>query len=98
MGDAGGFIGNLGTAAPGGGQVGGANTNTTADQLRNQVLSQLTTNLAAVTAALQAAFPQASTNLTTSATGGSHAVPANAVFFMPVVINGIAYKVALFAV
>lgn len=92
------FIGALGSSTPGGGQIGGANTNTTADQLRNQVLSQLTTNLAAVTAALQAAFPQASSNLVTSATGGSHAVPANAVFFMPVVINGTTYKVALFAV
>lgn len=35
------FIGSLG-----GSQQGGANTNTTADQLRNQVLSQIATNLA----------------------------------------------------
>ena len=90
------FIGGLGASTPGGGQIGGANTNTTADQLRNQILSQLTTTLADVVTALQAAFPQASTNLVTSATGGSHAVPANAAFFMPVVINGTTYKIALF--
>jgi hypothetical protein len=35
------FVGSLG-----GSQQGGANTNTTADQLRNQVLSQIATNLA----------------------------------------------------
>lgn len=97
MGDAGGFIGSLGASTPGGAQVGGANTNTTADQLRNQVLSQLTTTLGDVVTALQSAFPQASSNLVTTATGGSHAVPANAVFFLPVVINGITYKVALFS-
>jgi hypothetical protein len=35
------FINSLGGDTPGGSQVGGANTNTTADQLRNQVLSRL---------------------------------------------------------
>jgi len=90
------FVNSLGGAAPGGGQSGGANTNTTADQLRNQVLSQLTTTLQDVVDALQAAFPQAATNLATTATAGTHAVPTNAVFFMPVVINGVTYKVALY--
>lgn len=90
------FIDSLGGSAPGGGQVGGANTNTTADQLRNQVLSKLSTDLVALTAAFQAAFPQASTNLTTIATGGSHAVPANAFEFLTITINGTAYKIALF--
>lgn len=92
MGD---FIGNLGGGV-GGQQVGGANTNTTADQLRNQVLSELTTTLSQVVTALQAAFPQASANLTTTATGGSHAVPGNAAEFLTITINGVSYKLALF--
>ena len=93
MGGGNGYANNLGSI---GAQSGGANTSTTADQLRNQVLSQVATNLAAVTAALQAAFPQASSNLVTTATGGTHAVPANAAEFLPVVINGTTYKIALF--
>lgn len=93
------FIGGLGAGSSSDGSPsgGGTNAGSTADILRNQVLSQLTVTLGQVTAALQAAFPQASTNLTTTATGGTHAVPANAVFFMPVIINGTTYKVALFA-
>ena len=89
------FVNSLGNGVAG---AQSGNTSTTADQLRNQVLSQLATSLASVVTALQAAFPQASTNLVTTATGGSHAVPADAVLFMPVVINGTTYKVALFAV
>jgi hypothetical protein len=92
------FVNGLGGSgagdAPGGG--GGTNAGSTADILRNQVLSQLTTTLGQVTTALQAAFPQASTNLTTTATGGTHAVPANAFQFLTITINGVAYKVALF--
>lgn len=45
------YIGSLGGGTPGGMQVGGANTNTTADQLRNQVLSGILT-------ALQSGFPR----------------------------------------
>lgn len=90
------FVNSLGGSTPEGSQVGGANTNTTADQLRNQVLSQLTTTLGAVNTSLQSAFPQASANLTTTATAGTHAVPANAAQFLAITINGVAYKVALF--
>jgi hypothetical protein len=90
------FVNSLGSSTTGGQQVGGANTNTTADQLRNQVLSQLATSLASVVTALQAAFPQASTNLTTTATAGTHTVPASAAEFLTITINGTAYKVALF--
>ncbi len=61
----------------------------TEGKLRNQVLSQLVT-------ALMNAFPQASSELTTSATGGSHAVPADAVQFLTITINGTPYKIALF--
>lgn len=45
------YIGSLGGSTTGGMQVGGANTNTTADQLRNQILSGILT-------ALQGGFPQ----------------------------------------
>lgn len=92
------FVNSLGGSTPEGGQVGGANTNTTADQLRNQVLSQLAVTLATLVTALQAAFPQASNNLTTTATAGSHTVPTSAAEYLTITINGTSYKVALFNV
>lgn len=92
------FVNSLGGAAPGGQQIGGANTNTTADQLRNQVLSQLAVSLAAVVTALQAAFPQASTSITTTATAGTKTLPAAPADFLLIDINGTPYKVALYNV
>ncbi len=91
------FVNGLGGSATGDAPSGGGiNAGSTADILRNQVLSQLATSLAALVPAFQAAFPQASTNLTTTATGGTHAVPANAAQFLTITINGTAYKIALF--
>ena len=90
------FVNNLGSSSPGGGQIGGANTNTTADQLRNQVLSQVATNLASVTAALQAAFPQASSSIAPTATAGTASLPAAPANFLAVTINGTAFKIPLY--
>ncbi len=93
------FINGLGGAdggAAGPQSGGGTAAGTTADILRNQLLSQLIVSLGNVSSALQAAFPQASTALTTTAIGGTHAVPANAVQFLTITVNGTAYKVALF--
>lgn len=92
------FISGLGggSSMAEGGSGGGTNAGSTADILRNQVLSQLTTTLQQVATALQSAFPQAGSNLTTTATGGSHAVPGSAAQFLTVTINGVAYKAALY--
>lgn len=54
------FIAGLGGDTPGGSQIGGANTNTTADQLRNQVLSGMLV-------ALQNGFPRVVGTFTLSA-------------------------------
>lgn len=90
------FIGGLGGSTPEGSQVGGANTNTTADQLRNQVLSKLAVSLGGVVTALQAAFPQASTSLTTTATAGTQTLPAKPAEFLSITVNGVAYKIPLY--
>jgi len=84
------FINSLGGDAPGGSQVGGANTNTTADQLRNQVLSAILT-------ALQAAFPQASASISHSATAGPDTLPAKPAGFLTITVGSTAYKVPLYA-
>lgn len=75
------FIGGLG--------AGGGGTNTTADQLRNQVLSQLVTVLSTL-------FPQASAAVTATATAGAATLPANPTAFLTITLNGTAYKVALY--
>ena len=79
------FIGSLG------GGVGGANTNTTADQLRNQVLSQIATTLAN-------AFPQANGAISATATTGAATLPTHPVSFLTVTIGSTAFKVALYNV
>lgn len=83
------FIGGLGASAPGGGQVGGANTNTTADQLRNQVLSQIATTLANI-------FPTASASISATATTGAATLPANPVAFLEITVSGTQYKLPLY--
>lgn len=90
------FVNSLGSSSPGGGQVGGANTNTTADQLRNQVLSQLAVSLASVVTALQAAFPQASASIATTATAGTKTLPAAPADFLVISVNGVSYKLPLY--
>lgn len=83
------FIDTLGGNAPGGSQVGGANTNTTADQLRNQVLSAILT-------ALQAAFPQATATISATATAGAATLPANPAAFLTITVGAGSYKIPLY--
>lgn len=83
------FTNSLGGNSPGGSQVGGANTNTTADQLRNQVLSAILT-------ALQAAFPQATASISATATAGAATLPANPVAFLTINVGAASYKIALY--
>lgn len=85
------YIGALGGDTPGGTQIGGANTNTTADQLRNQVLSRLVT-------ALEAAFPQATATVSLTATAGAATLPANPTGFLTITVGSDAYKIALYKV
>jgi hypothetical protein len=80
----------LGGDTPGGAQVGGANTNTTADQLRNQVLSGILTTL-------MNAFPQATASISATATGGAATLPANPVAFLTITVGSTAYKLALYS-
>lgn len=83
------FIDALGGNAPGGSQVGGANTNTTADQLRNQVLSAILT-------ALQNKFPDASASISATATAGAAMLPANPAAFLTVTVGATSYKIPLY--
>jgi len=76
------FIGSIGGA-------GGAGADTTADQLRNQVLSQLVR-------VLKTLFPQASASVTATATAGAATLPANPKAFLTITVNGAAYKVPLY--
>lgn len=85
------FINNLGADTPGGGQVGGANTNTTADQLRNQVLSAILT-------ALQASFPQATASISHTATAGPDTLPAKPAGFLTVTVGSTAFKIPLYGI
>ena len=83
------FIGGLGSQTPTG--IGGANTNTTADQLRNQVLSQIATTLATI-------FPNASAAISPTATAGAATLPAAPVAFLEITVGSIAYKIALYGI
>lgn len=80
---------SLGGDTPGGAQIGGANTNTTADQLRNQVLS-------AILVALQAAFPQATASISHTATAGPDTLPAKPAGFLTITVGSTSYKVPLY--
>lgn len=84
------YIGALGGDTPGGAQVGGANTNTTADQLRNQVLSGILTTL-------QNAFPQANGAISHTATAGPDTLPAKPAGFLTITVGSASYKVPLYA-
>ena len=83
------FMNSLGGDAPGGNQVGGANTNTSADQLRNQVLSGILT-------ALQNGFPQATASISSTATAGSATLPSNPTAFLTITVGADAYKIPLY--
>lgn len=85
------YANSLGANTPGGSQAGGANTNTTADQLRNQVLSAILT-------ALQASFPQATASISATATAGAATLPANPTAFLTITVGATAYKLPLYKV
>lgn len=68
---------------------GGTNTQTTADQLRNQVLSRLVV-------VLEAALPQATASISHSATAGPDTLPAKPAAFLTITVGSDAFKIPMY--